>query len=114
MVLYILSSLKIISPFIYYNLNQEYIINVLCENKSKPELKCKGKCFLKKELKKSTEENDKNRKALNFNIQLEFPGTPQDDYLSEPAWTYQTTSCKTQIHFWIDIPSVKEGPPPKA
>ena len=33
-----------------YNLNKDYIANVLCENKEKVELKCKGKCQLAKKL----------------------------------------------------------------
>lgn len=33
-----------------YRVNQDYIAKVLCENKSKPELKCKGKCQLMKQL----------------------------------------------------------------
>lgn len=39
----------------YYNINIEYIITELCENKDKPELKCNGKCYLKKKLSKANE-----------------------------------------------------------
>ncbi|MCG3167054.1 MAG: hypothetical protein POELPBGB_02837 [Bacteroidia bacterium] len=40
--------------FIYlnYEVNKDYISNVLCENKEKKELHCEGKCHLKKELQK--------------------------------------------------------------
>lgn len=34
----------------YYELNISYIIRELCENKDKPDLKCHGKCFLKKKM----------------------------------------------------------------
>jgi hypothetical protein len=37
----------------YFMLNQEYIENVLCINRDKPELNCKGRCQLKKQLQKS-------------------------------------------------------------
>ena len=38
-----------------YTLNKEFIARTLCENKSKPALKCQGKCHLRKQLQK--EEN---------------------------------------------------------
>lgn len=40
--------------FIYlnYEVNKDYISNVLCENKEKKEMHCEGKCHLKKELDK--------------------------------------------------------------
>lgn len=47
--------LKPILPVIDYVVNYEYISNVLCENKAKPELKCNGKCHLMKELAKASE-----------------------------------------------------------
>ena len=37
----------------WYQLNKEYVATVLCENKNKPELKCCGKCYLNKQLKKA-------------------------------------------------------------
>lgn len=47
--------LRPILPVIDYVINYEYISTVLCENKDKPELKCCGKCHLKKELAKASE-----------------------------------------------------------
>lgn len=37
--------------------NYKYISKELCENKAKPELECNGKCHLKAELAKVSEEN---------------------------------------------------------
>lgn len=34
----------------YFELNKEYIIKKYCVNKSKPKLKCNGKCHLSKQL----------------------------------------------------------------
>lgn len=34
----------------YYQLNKEYIAEVLCINREKPELHCNGSCFLKEKL----------------------------------------------------------------
>ena len=42
--------LKPILPVVDYIINYDYISKVLCENKTKPELKCNGKCHLIKEL----------------------------------------------------------------
>jgi hypothetical protein len=36
-----------------YTMNQPYIAANLCENKAKPQLRCKGKCYLKKQLAKA-------------------------------------------------------------
>ena len=48
--------LKPILPVVDYIVNYDYISKVLCENKDKPELKCNGKCHLKKELAKASED----------------------------------------------------------
>ena len=42
--------------FLCYQVNKNYISAFLCENKSKPELQCDGKCYMKKQL-KATDEN---------------------------------------------------------
>ena len=47
--------LKPVFPAIDYVVNYHYISTVLCENKNKPELKCCGKCHLKKELANASE-----------------------------------------------------------
>ena len=52
----ILFLLKPVIPLLEYMVNYDYIAKELCENKNKPELKCNGKCHLKKELAKISEE----------------------------------------------------------
>lgn len=42
----------------WYELNKKYVATKLCENRDKPKMHCNGKCYLKKQLKK-TEENSK-------------------------------------------------------
>lgn len=49
--------LKPILPVIDYVVNYDYISKVLCENKSKPQLKCNGKCHLMKELAKASNDD---------------------------------------------------------
>lgn len=43
----------------YFNVNRAYIAKSLCENRSRPELKCNGKCYLAKMLKKQQAKKDK-------------------------------------------------------
>jgi hypothetical protein len=45
-------------PVVYldFELNKEYIIKNLCENRFKPVLKCNGNCFLAKQLHKVAED----------------------------------------------------------
>jgi hypothetical protein len=42
-----------------YLAQYKYYVEVLCENKNKPELKCNGKCHLAKELKTVEEDPEK-------------------------------------------------------
>jgi len=42
-----------------YQLNKDFISSTFCENKSKPELQCDGKCFMKKQLKATDEDQSK-------------------------------------------------------
>lgn len=56
-------------PYAEYALNYKYISTQLCENKEKPELKCKGKCHLNKQVQKTVEktipsEKDNSNKGL--------------------------------------------------
>ncbi|WP_333875469.1 hypothetical protein [Flavobacterium sp.] len=52
----LLMFLKPILPVADYIINYDYISKVLCENKTKPELHCNGKCQLMKELAKAAEQ----------------------------------------------------------
>ena len=47
-------------PVFEYVVNYDYIVNVLCENRSQPQLNCDGKCYLAKQLSKESEKNQKN------------------------------------------------------
>lgn len=45
-------------PLAEYAVNYNYIVKTLCENKSKPELHCNGKCYLSKELAKANSDTE--------------------------------------------------------
>jgi hypothetical protein len=55
-------------PFIQYAAFKDYIASNLCVNKDIPKSCCKGKCYLEKQLKKSTENNDTEEKGTNKKI----------------------------------------------
>jgi len=44
----------------WYELNKDYIAKNLCENRNKPKMKCCGKCYLRKQLKKAEDGNTGN------------------------------------------------------
>lgn len=46
------------SAIALYELRKDYISRNLCENRDKPELKCCGKCYLKKQLRKVNESHN--------------------------------------------------------
>ena len=48
--------MKPFAPFIDYHINKEVITSKFCVNKNKPKLKCNGKCYLSKQLKKAADQ----------------------------------------------------------
>ncbi len=64
LILYGVSLVKPIAPFLDYAINYDYIANVLCINKDKPALKCNGKCHLKKELKEAGNTKEESSKSI--------------------------------------------------
>lgn len=55
---------KPFAPYIEYVINYDYISKVLCINQDKPEMKCDGKCHLKKQINKSAEESNDPQKTI--------------------------------------------------
>ena len=52
LIMYLMAMSKAVTPFVANTLNKAYIIKEYCINKAKPELKCDGKCYLKKQIEK--------------------------------------------------------------
>jgi len=59
----------------YYKLNLNTIIEKYCINKSKPKLKCNGKCYLKKQLQltQSIKSNTSEEAILKSFVEIFFP-----------------------------------------
>ena len=66
---------KPLSPIVEYVVNYDYISQVLCVNKEKPQMQCNGKCHLMKELAKEFE-NEKpiqnNKKIASSDFEVLF------------------------------------------
>jgi len=116
LVLYLVALIRPISPFIEYLINREYIANVLCVNKNNPEIKCNGKCYLNKQLKKANEAEQSGNQAVPPKIEMEkYPVSSIDDYnffnkVTDPSKgiLFPYHSCSIKEHF-SDVPT----PPPK-
>lgn len=64
---------KPIIPFVEYAAFYDYIKNELCVNQDKPELKCNGKCHLKKELAKASDsEKSSDKNHTSSEVQVVF------------------------------------------
>ena len=51
-----------------FSLNREFIADNLCENRSRPQLNCKGNCVLMKKMQQDAEQEKKSPAALKIEI----------------------------------------------
>ncbi len=79
-------------PVVEYVVNYDYIVNVLCVNKDKPEMKCNGKCHLSKELAKEAGADEKNP----FNSKTTKTEIPQF-IISENIYEYSFASYRELV-----------------
>lgn len=93
--------LKPIVPVLDYIINYDYIANVLCENKAKPQLQCNGKCHLMKELAKESE-NEKplsNDKKDNSKHEIEVLFYQDINLLVDTKFTSSTSNSVATNYF---------------
>lgn len=94
----------------YYTLNINYIIKELCENKDKPELKCNGKCYLKK---KMGEADKAEKQAAEIFKQIEFPVFIPHTIISLNAqYVFIDNSTPELNNLYSHTPNVKIFHPP--
>lgn len=74
-------TIRPVLPLIDYAVNYDYISEKLCENKNKPQLLCNGKCYLVKELAKTSESIPKQN---NLKISSGFT----DVFLTDQIFTF--------------------------
>jgi len=78
-----------------FETNKRYIANSLCENRTRPQLHCNGKCYLKKKFKqaderkkKQAEKNDREAYSLQRLCKFSFPAPPIEGVLSKRCSLY--------------------------
>ena len=89
--------LKPLWPLAEYISNYDYIVNVLCENKDKPELNCNGRCYLAQQLAAESEQNQQN--PFGENTGLDIPQiliSPFDTSFKTESFF----SFKKEVRFW--------------
>ena len=71
-------------PLLDYAINKKFIAAVLCENRNKPEMKCEGKCYLCKKIKKQAgnEAEYPEQKSTNKFQELACHGISQYDFFT--------------------------------
>lgn len=107
--------LKPISPVIAYYFDYDYIVNVLCENKDKPVLKCNGKCHLAKELKKANDGIDQKENVPPLNMK-EYPVAAflaQNILIKQPIYKNLKKKITWENSSFIDSYLVHIFQPPK-
>ncbi|MDT7827469.1 hypothetical protein RQM65_02175 [Pricia sp. S334] len=99
-------------PIAEYVVNYDYIVNVLCENKDRPELQCNGKCYLVEQLAKESESNDKNPFGENRSVSEIQPMTFYEladlydfgmDFLETDLDNFKTSQVFIKLLFTSDI-----------
>lgn len=66
----------------WYEINKDYVADVLCVNKDKPEMECNGKCYLKKQLTKIDKGTDAEKQNIpNISKKIEVI-----EYLLTTTW----------------------------
>ena len=78
--LYLLAMVRPLVPIMEYYANYDYIANVLCENRDKPYLECNGKCYLEKQLKKTTTSNHDHKSTIPQIDFDKYPISPLDQF----------------------------------
>ena len=82
-------------PVIDYLVHKDYIEKNLCVSRNKPHSCCKGKCYLVKQLKKTSTNAEGESKNTEKKIQLK----DTDEFLASKAW--QPFLQKREIHYLI-------------
>lgn len=106
--------LKPVVPVFQYALNYEYISEVLCINKEKPEMHCNGKCHLMKELAKASE-NEKpisDKKSQHSEIEILFIEELQsfDFSLTFDLDSHKNNSVYSNLYYHINSHQIFHPP----
>jgi hypothetical protein len=110
---YLLNPFKLYTPYLSYKINYNYIANVLCENKDKPEMNCKGKCHLNKELKKTAEEESQKKGLQVKSLETEEVPTKQFKIAFSPVLIFDNNNFSFYTEALISVALKNSTPPPE-
>nr|WP_246223785.1 hypothetical protein [Fulvivirga kasyanovii] len=90
-----------------YEVNKDFIAKVLCINRDKPELKCNGKCYLAKKLKKAKkQQEDQNAELQQVSFTLAVTALTTfafSSFIEEPLKHYGEVNNLYHFHFFASI-----------
>lgn len=99
-ILIVFQTLVSVGVVVYYHLNKAFITQQLCENRSKPELKCNGHCYLSKQLKKAEEGEQKQMPNILKEKNEVISSTPDElPGIYYPAYTISTLPVLADSHY---------------
>ncbi len=117
----LLTLLKSVSQFVWqvwYEVNQEFVANNLCENQAKPELECNGKCYLMKQLQTAevspVSDNEQQKRSINpFLLKLDLITAVQFSWKHESHFdrSHQRSSFRYDLNTSKGIPTSIFHPP---
>ncbi len=93
----------------WYEINKQYVATVLCENKAKPQMKCNGKCYLKKQLAKAEEKSDSKSKNRQHS---ETRAEAVDFIITEKVFLsfFTTTAAAIENDYYADTKGIDYSP----
>ncbi len=98
----------------WWRVNQNAIARTLCENRDKPQLKCCGRCYLKKQLRKAEDRSETPGKSMPEKIGKEEPAVivPIANWQPMPAPRRSVPQFATVSYGILSgIPAVPFHPP---
>lgn len=108
--------LRPVGPYLEYAINKGYIAAYLCENKESPELKCEGKCYLRKQIQKENQTPDQNSEnmpvsGVDYEILYSHVGGKQNSFcIPDPR---KTKFPLERFASLISLPQNVWTPPPQ-
>lgn len=99
----------------WYEVNKDYITEKFCINKDKPQMKCCGKCYLRKQLKKVENTNNSEKQQQRKTNKTESFDCILTSLLQFPfvgmIATHQYGSFRIRQHHFLFVASVFHPPP---
>jgi len=108
-----LSQLKGLFPFMEYYINYDYISQVLCVNKDDVTPTCQGKCHIKKQLKKTHEQDDSSSQRIKLQVEKNTCILLRIfDFSAKTYCFLQDISILKKVSFNLRSTSIRPATPP--